>query len=373
MPRAKKRARKDVSEEEESDYISAGESSEEEALNSDALDEDTPPPSAKKKKTKGKTARASKYWKGKKEQEESVDKATSTKKKSSPVKSSTSSHKRRKSGDSPPSSSSEPEDGFITVGRICEAPKTGRVPPGQISQNTFDFLKELQDPKKNDREWFKLHEPVYRQAEKEWNDFVEEFTSILSEVDDEIPHLPPKDVIHRIYRDVRFSNDKTPYKRNFSASFSRTGRKGIFSHYHLSIKPGGGSIFAAGVWCPGKNELQQIRTHIRHNAQPLRDVISNPTFESLFGPAKWSNTKRQNIFGGEDQLKVAPKGVPKDHPDIDLLKCRSFAVVHHLTDEQVLAPDFKELLGVIAEAAKPFVHRLNHMLTVGVDAEDAES
>ncbi|KAG8802227.1 hypothetical protein FRC17_006457, partial [Serendipita sp. 399] len=244
-------------------------------------------------------------------------------------------------------------------------------PPGQISQNTLDFLQKLKDPKYNDREWFKLHEgipePVYRQAEKEWNDFVEAFTSTLTEVDDEIPHLPPKDVIHRIYRDVRFSNDKTPYKSNFSASFSRTGRKGTFSHYHVSISPKGGSIFAAGVWCPGKNELEQIRSHLKRNAAPLRNLISEPTFESLFGPAKWTQGKRQSIFGREDQLKVAPKGVAKDHP---------FAVAHRLSDEQVLAPDFIELLGVIAEAAKPFVHRqvslLNRMMTLGVNEDEDE-
>ncbi|KAG9103393.1 hypothetical protein FRC06_011136 [Ceratobasidium sp. 370] len=121
------------------------------------------------------------------------------------------------------------EDGPVMVGKIVKAPETGRVPPGQISQNTLDFLMNLQDPAKNDREWFKLHEPVFRLAEKEWVAFIEAWIAVLVDVDDEIPPLPPKDVIHRIYRDMRFSNDKTPYKRNFSASTSRSGRKGIFA------------------------------------------------------------------------------------------------------------------------------------------------
>lgn len=77
----------------------------------------------------------------------------------------------------------------------------------------------------------RFSEPVYRLAEQEWKDFVSEFSDILvEEVDDQVPPLPPKDCIMRIYRDVRFSNDKTPYKKNFSASFSRGGRKGIFAH-----------------------------------------------------------------------------------------------------------------------------------------------
>ncbi|RDB17272.1 hypothetical protein Hypma_001956 [Hypsizygus marmoreus] len=129
----------------------------------------------------------------------------------------------------------ELKNGQEVVGVVVQAPKTGRVPPGQISQNTLDFLTKLQDPKCNDREWFKLHEPVYRLAETEWKDFIEALTTELTEVDAQIPPLPPKDVIHRIYRDVRFSNDKTPYKTGLSSSFSRSGRKGIFAGYHVLV------------------------------------------------------------------------------------------------------------------------------------------
>ncbi|PIL28783.1 hypothetical protein GSI_08827 [Ganoderma sinense ZZ0214-1] len=181
----------------------------------------------------------------------------------------------------------ELEEGQEIVGVVVQAPKTGRVPPGQISQNTLDFLSELKKPECNDREWFKLHEPVYRLAETEWKAFVEHFTNVLVDVDPQIPHLPPKDVIHRIYR----------------------------------------------------------------------DVISSPEFEALFGPAKpRPNGGRQNIFGSEDELRVAPKGVDKTHKDIDVLKCRSFAVVHRFTDKQVLSPGFKEELAGIAKVMRPFVH-----------------
>ncbi|EUC61462.1 nudix hydrolase, partial [Rhizoctonia solani AG-3 Rhs1AP] len=212
------------------------------------------------------------------------------------------------------------ESGPITVGKVVQAPQTGRVPPGQISQNTFDFLINLQDPEKNDREWFKLHEPVYRLAEKEWVAFVDAWVTTLVEVDDQIPPLPPKDIIHRIYRDMRFSNDKTPYKANFSASTSRSGRKGIFAAYHISIKPGGGSLVAAGAWGPGKNELQTIRNVIQRNhGRRLRRIIAEPSFVKYFGEpkplaTKGKEPKRQSIFGAEDELKVAPAGVKKDHP-----------------------------------------------------------
>ncbi|KAG1804620.1 hypothetical protein EV424DRAFT_1330484 [Suillus variegatus] len=147
------------------------------------------------------------------------------------------------------------KEGQQVVGRVVQAPKTGWVPCGQVSQNTLDFLAKFKDPACNDREWFKLHDPVYRRVEKEFKAFIEAFTDMLTDVDSEIPLLPPKDVTHRIYRDVRFSNNKTPYKKGLSASFSRSGRKGIF----VFFKPGDKSVIAAGAWCPGKNELLTLR------------------------------------------------------------------------------------------------------------------
>ncbi|KIM36258.1 hypothetical protein M413DRAFT_449309 [Hebeloma cylindrosporum] len=274
----------------------------------------------------------------------------------------------------------ELKEGQEIVGVVVQAPKTGRVPPGQISQNTLDFLAKLKDPACNDREWFAFLEPVYRLAEKEWKDFVEAFTEVLAEVDNQIPHLPPKDVIHRIYRDIRFSNDKTPYKKGVSASFSRSGRKGIFAGCEILVKPGNESIIAAGSWCPGKNELATIRLNIQRNPRRLRDVIAAPEFVKFFGKAKpHPKGERQNIFGMEDELKVAPKGVDKDHKDIDLLKCRSFAVVHRFTDSEVLAPDFKEKLADVARVMQPLVHCLNDMMTIlgaggdgGEEEEDEE-
>jgi len=266
----------------------------------------------------------------------------------------------------------ELDEGREIVGVVVQAPKTGQVPPGQISQNTFDFLAKLKDPACNDREWFKLHEPVYRQAEQEWKNFIEAFTDVLAEVDPQIPHLPPKDVIHRIYRDVRFSNDKTPYKKGFSASFSRSGRKGIFAGYHIAVKPGNETILAAGSWCPNKNELATIRSNIQRNSRRLRTIISSPEFVRFFGEAKpHPEGERQNIFGMDDELKVAPKGIPKDHKDIDLLKCRSFAVSHRFMDSEVLGPDFKEKVAVVAKSMQPLVYCLNDMMTVAPN--DSES
>ncbi|KAJ7165042.1 hypothetical protein C8R46DRAFT_1097999 [Mycena filopes] len=317
--------------------------SETDEYNSDALDDDSGDESKNSKKRKRKTT-------------ESVKKTRAPKKK-------------KKTSDTE-EEDFDLQDGQEIVGVVVKAPKTGLVPAGQISQNTFDFLTKLKDPKCNDREWFKLHDPVYRQAEKEWKDFIEVFTDLLIEVDEQIPPLPPKDVLHRIYRDTRFSNDKTPYKQNFSASFSRSGRKGIFAFYHVMIKPGNQSMIAAGAWCPGKNELDTMRLNIQRDSTRLRQLISDPLFIKYFGEPKPG--ARRSIFGRDDELKVAPKGIPKTHEDIDLLKCRSFCVSYVLKDAQVLSPDFKNTLVEMVTLLMPFVHCLNDMLTIPPGDEDAE-
>jgi uncharacterized protein (TIGR02453 family) len=135
---------------------------------------------------------------------------------------------------------------------------------------------------------------------------------------------------------VRFSSDKTPYKKSFSLSTSRGGRKGAFAGYHLSISPNDRSILACGVWQPEKNQLASIRHRFFTEPQRFRDEISKPEFVKLFGPPKADKSgKRQNVFGHDDALKVAPKGVDKEHKDIDLLKLRSVAVVHQWVVSQV--------------------------------------
>ncbi|KAH8102103.1 hypothetical protein BXZ70DRAFT_930303 [Cristinia sonorae] len=350
--RAKNAESPGSSPENETDDAYVEEDSDVESLHSDALDEEEDSVAlSKSQKRKRNSANASPRKAGSK--------------KSSPRKK----RKKAEDEDEQVSDSLELEEGQEIVGEVVQAPKTGRVPPGQISQNTIDFLNQLKKPGCNDREWFKLHEPVYRLAEQEWKDFVEAFTDILVENDPQIPHLPPKDVVHRIYRDVRFSNDKTPYKKGFSASFSRSGRKGIFAGFI----PGNKSLIAAGIWQPGKNELQTIRNNIMHSSTRLRKAISSKRFVELFGEAKpHPKGLRQNIFGGDDELKTAPKGVDKTHPEIDLLKCRSMAVVHHFTDQQILKADFKEELGHFVKVLRPFVHCLNDLMTLQDDDEDED-
>ncbi|KAL7410252.1 hypothetical protein BDY24DRAFT_444228 [Mrakia frigida] len=295
------------------------------------------------------------------------------------------------------------KDGTTVVRQVVKAPTTGLVPAGQVSKNTLGFLEDLTKPGHNDREWFWANEPRYRMAEKEWNAFVDTLVPKIMEIDDEIPYMPSKDLVHRIYRDVRFSNDKTPYKKNLSASLSRTGRKGGFAHYHVMIMPNGRSILAAGVWGPDKDQLASIRAFILNSPKRLRKILSAPEFVAEFGePKPFADAKkkpkkkkkaadssdedeeeaedhdapsarrRRSVFGGEDALKVAPKGISKDHPDIDLLKLRSVAVIKQFKDNDVTSPGWQDELLRVIKIVQPFVHLLNEMVTPAEAEEEEE-
>ncbi|KAK4905533.1 hypothetical protein LTR66_017800, partial [Elasticomyces elasticus] len=107
--------------------------------------------------------------------------------------------------------------------------------PQKIHPNTLEFLRDLK--KNNDRVWLKAHDADFRTGWKDWESFVEVLTEKIAEIDETIPELPPKDLVFRIYRDIRFSKDPTPYKPHFSAAWSRTGRKGPYACYYVQIQP----------------------------------------------------------------------------------------------------------------------------------------
>lgn len=186
----------------------------------------------------------------------------------------------------------------------------------------LSFLKKL--AKNNDREWFDTHKDEYLACREVFEKFVQEVMDGILKFDKKIdPDTTAKSSIFRIYRDVRFSRDKTPYKTHFAASMNPGGRKSEEAGYYLHIQPG--NCFAAGgVWMPPPGMLQAIRQEIDYNGARLDKIMKAADFKKYFAG-----------LDEEDKMKTAPKGYDKDHPRIESLKNRHFLVSHTFKDKEI--------------------------------------
>ncbi|GAB5418035.1 MAG: DUF2461 domain-containing protein [Crocinitomicaceae bacterium] len=217
----------------------------------------------------------------------------------------------------------------------------------QLSKHNITFLEDLQ--KNNNRDWFQENKPTYEKNHKEVISFADDVLARLNE-HDVIETASGKKSLFRIYRDVRFSKDKSPYKTHWSGGFKRAGklRRG---GYYFHIQPGGNSMVGGGFWAPNKEDLQRIREEIATDASELRAILSDKTFVETFGTLEG------------DQLKRAPKGFDPDHKDIDLLRYKQFIFSRNFTDKEVLAPDFAETLDQCFQAMRPFFDFMSDVLT----------
>ncbi|MBE7661325.1 DUF2461 domain-containing protein [Tenacibaculum finnmarkense] len=219
----------------------------------------------------------------------------------------------------------------------------------QVDKSIFKYLENLKQ--NNNRDWFTDQKPRFVEVQKS----VKEFYGKVSE------NLETHDVIDkfklfRIYRDVRFSKDKTPYKTHFSGSFSRKGSH-LRGGYYLQIEPGN-SFLAGGFWQPNKEDLLRIRKEIELDASDFREILNNPEFVKNFG------TK----FEG-DELKSAPRGFDKNHPDIDLLRKKGFIAVRNFTDKEVLSNNFLSEIDTSYKALRPFFNLMSEVLTTNLNGE----
>lgn len=193
---------------------------------------------------------------------------------------------------------------------LPKARAAGKIPyiPSTIHPNTFLFLTDLRA--NNDREWLKVHDADYRQSKKDFDAFVECLTEKIIEKDDTIPELPPKDLTFRIYRDIRFSSDPTPYKTHFSAAWSRTGRKGPYAGYYLQVQPKG-SFVGAGVWHPEAAPMALMRKDSDKKSHKIKNVLTEKEMRREFlGGIPVDESKAVKAFVGmnaENMLKTKPK------------------------------------------------------------------
>lgn len=222
----------------------------------------------------------------------------------------------------------------------------------KIERDCLPFLKEL--AQNNNREWFQENKFKYELAHENMIGFASLLLMEMGKHDDiETPN--GKKSLHRIYRDVRFSKDKTPYKTNFSGSFSRATTL-LRGGYYFHIEPGN-SFVGGGFWGPTKEDIQQIREHIAQDDKPLRDVINSKAFKAQF-----------KVLEGE-MLKTCPKGFDKEHPAIDLLRYKSFLLRKDFTDEEVIAGDFYLKVNESFKAMRPFFDVMSEYLTTNLNGE----
>jgi uncharacterized protein (TIGR02453 family) len=213
-----------------------------------------------------------------------------------------------------------------------------------IKPDTLNFIREL--TLNNDRNWFADHKADYENAKEDVLNFIGSLIPILAEVDPAFPKdsLPKKHLM-RIYRDVRFSKDKRPYKTNFGIYFSIRGKGGDEPGYYLNISPGN-CFFAGGYWMPDAGNLKKIREEIDYDSDNFLKIINDKAFNSIFKLEQ------------EDSLKKAPKGYPADHPMIDVLKLKSFSAIYPIEDKAFFKPDILAIIQHAIEQVYPFIQFL---------------
>ncbi|WOK07985.1 DUF2461 domain-containing protein [Imperialibacter roseus] len=218
--------------------------------------------------------------------------------------------------------------------------------PG-ISKSTFQFLKELKD--NNNREWFTENKKRYEAAKAEFEVFIDALIAKIVEFDPTIGHHKAKDCVFRIYRDVRFSKDKSPYKTHFGAHVTAAAKRSEIhtrAGYYIHLEPGG-SMLAGGAYLPEKDWLKSIRQEIDYNGAELHKILDSKDFKSTFG----------QIEG--ESLKTTPKGYDADHPEIALLRQKSFLATHKPSDSQVVADGFLDHAAKVFKVLHPFDEFLN--------------
>lgn len=206
-------------------------------------------------------------------------------------------------------------------------------------QHILKFLTAI--TKNNNRDWFEKNKENYLEVKSSFDDFLEAFYKELLKFDGSLVGLNPRKLAFRIYRDVRFSKDKRPYKTNMGAGFSPGGKMIQEPGYYIHIEPGK-CFVAGGMYMPDSKNLAKVRQEIDYNPKALLKILNHKTFKKYF-----------NGLDDFDKVKTSPKGYAKDHPNIELLKHKSYIVSHNFTDKQVMDKKFVKQAAEACKALKP--------------------
>lgn len=189
----------------------------------------------------------------------------------------------------------------------------------------LQFLQDLSE--NNNRDWFQDNKKRYEESKEKILFLTDVIINEIKKFDTSVQGVAPKDCVFRIFRDVRFSKDKRPYKTNFGSFICKGGRKSMNPGYYFHIEPGQ-SFIGGGIYMPPSDILRTVRSYMAEYAPEFLDIINEPGFKNTF-PEMYDH-----------QLKTAPKGFPKDHQYIDLLKYKSFVFSNQVDNKTIISENF---------------------------------
>ena len=220
--------------------------------------------------------------------------------------------------------------------------------PPRITSTSLKFLADLK--RNNNRAWFAANRKRYEAARAEFIQLVDALIAGIAHIEPRLLELDPADCVFRINHATRFARHPEPYKVHFGAFITDRGRKVDRAGYYFHLEPGE-CLVAGGLYMPPAAELHAIRHGILDDAATLRKIIGKKSFAAAFGK-ELPGTK----------LKTAPRDVPKDHPEVDLLRLKSYEIYRNLPNRSVLAPDLVQAVTKYFVTMQPYVAWLNHTL-----------
>ena len=217
-----------------------------------------------------------------------------------------------------------------------------------LSKDTLKFLKDLE--KNNNRDWFQANKKRFDSAQDNLTAFADYLIGEVGKFDDAVATLDPKSCVFRIYRDVRFTKDKSPYKTNLGAYISPGGRKSMQPGYYFHVQPGQ-SFVAGGKHMPDGMEMLKIRNAIANNTDEFVQIVEKKSFKERFGELRG------------DRLKSAPKGFDPEHKAVEYLKLKEFMGFRELNDDKILvSAEFPKMLVKTMKEMYPLVTFLRKAL-----------
>lgn len=214
-------------------------------------------------------------------------------------------------------------------------------------QIILDFLKRLSA--NNNREWFQEHKEEYKEVQRLFDELLTMVIGRIATFDNSVQHLVPSDCTYRIYRDVRFSSDKSPYKNHIGGYINARGKKSMHCGYYIHLEPGN-CMLAGGSWCMPKDMLKAVRQSVVDNIDEFRSIVEDKSFKQYFSEI------------GEEHLKTVPNGFPKDFAFPQYINCKDYTVCYKVDDSFFSSPDFLDEIENVYKQLKRFADFTNETI-----------